>query len=718
MVKKNKTCSFIGFLIAMVILFVFTNSVNAANVTLSWAKNLGGASNFVTVFKTVVDTSGNSYVTGYFTGTVDFDPGAGTTNLVSAGTNDIFITKFDTSGNLLWAKGIGAAVETGWGGDVNKSVAVDSSGNVYVSGFFSGTVDFDPGAGTSNLTTSGGVDIYVLKLDTNGDFVWVKKMGGTNSEEAVATAVDSSGNVYITGGFLGTVDFDPGAGTSNLVSGGGYDIFVTKLDTDGTFVWAKRMLGGSGYDFGRSILVDSSFNVYVSGQFTGTVDFDPDAGTSNKTSAGGEDIFVTKLDSSGSLVWISTVGGTSADGSWSLAFDSSNNLYTTGSFQGTVDFDPGAGTTSLTSAGSNDVFIQKLDNSGNFVYVKQIGGTGSDLAYSIYVDSGDNVFTGGFFNSTVDFDPGAGATSLTSVGGDDIFINKLDSSGDFVYVKQIGGTGNEQVKSLFVDSTGVIYAFGQMAASVDLDPNGGVDTHTIVGTQDLFLLKLTPDSTSPVISSVNSFNVTESGVTVSWSTDENSSSMVEYGLTTNYGSSTSESDTGAGVTSHSVSLSNLTACNTYHYRVKSNDVVANLGTSSDYTFTTPCLGVVPVWILQAMSEAIQAKDNQSMLPATAPASNNTQVPVDTSIATKFLTNLTYKSRGLDILELQKFLNANGYTVALTGAGSVGFETMYFGPATRKALIKFQRDNDIIANGYFGPVTRRIINQQLDKKPVL
>lgn len=700
------------FLIKLVITFAFLVSAqisSAANVYYNYAEGIGstGADKAMSVF---LDSSSNIYITGSFSDTVDFDPGAGTANLTSAGSTDIFILKLDSTGAFGWVKQIG-----GTGADDGNAITTDSSGNVYVGGRFYSTIDFDPGAGTTNLTAGSASDAFVLKLDSNGDYLWAKDMGGNSWNAAYSIAVHSTG-VYTTGLFAGTTDFDPGAGTANLVAPGGQtwldQSYVSKLDTDGNYLWAKS-LGGSLWDTGESLAVDSTGAVYLTGYFESTADFDPGAGTANLT-ASSDDVYVLKLDVDGLYVWAKKLGGTSSDVGMNIAVDSSNNVYTTGYFNGTADFDPGAGTANLTSAGARDFFISKLDSNGDFAWVKQIGGTGNDQSTAgnaLVVTSAGEVYAGGIFNDIVDFDPGAGTANLTSGGGSDSFVLKLDSSGDFVWTRGFSGSASDQLGGLYVNSSNEhIYTVGYFQTTADFDPDSGTQNLISEGGTDIFVSILSPDTTGPTFSSISASNIQNTSATISWTTNEESSSIVEYGLTSGYGSSTTESDTVTLVTSHSVSLSGLQPCTDYNYIVKSNDVESNLGTSSNNPFKTSGCGggVVSVFVLQAMSEAIRAQENQNAPTAPAPIIN-TQVPVNTSVSTKFLTNLTYKSKSLDILELQKFLNANGYTVALTGAGSVGFETMYFGPATRRALIKFQRDNGIIPNGYFGPVTRRIIN---------
>jgi hypothetical protein len=398
---------------------IFISKLDASG-NFVWAKQMGGTS--ADIGRSIaIDASGNVYTTGFFTGAVDFDPGAGAFNLISAGDQDIFISKLDASGNFVWAKQIG-----GTGAARGHSIAVDASGSIYITGVFWGTADFDPGAGTFDLISAGNGDIFISKLDTSGNLVWVKQMGGTGADMGASIAVDASGNVYTTGFFRGAVDFDPGAGVFNLSSEGNNDTFISKLDASGNFVWAKRTNRRTfSFSDGRSIAVDASGNVYTTGDFEGITDFDPGVGAFNLISAGDQDIFISKLDASGNFVWAKKMGGTGFDVGHSIAIDTSGNVYITGGFWGTADFDPGAGAFNLSSAGSFDVFISKLDASGNFVWAKQMGGTNDDVGHSIAVDASGNVYTTGYFEGTVYFDPSAGAFNISSAGGNDIFVYKI-----------------------------------------------------------------------------------------------------------------------------------------------------------------------------------------------------------------------------------------------------------------------------------------------------
>jgi hypothetical protein len=383
-----------------------------------------------------------------------------------------------------WAKSMGA---TNY--DYGQSIAVDDSGNVYSTGFFSEIADFDPGPTTYNLTSLGLSDIFILKLDAVGNFIWAKCVGGISSDNGNAISVDGSGNAYVTGSFIGTADFDPGVGTYNLSSSGLSDIFILKLDAAGNFLWARSM-GGIGDDIGFSIAVDDSGNVYTTGLFQGTADFDPGAGTSFLNSAGDEDIFISKLDVAGNFVWVKSMGGNSVDIGYSITADGSDYVYTTGSFNGIVDFDPSVGTYNLTSAGGMDVFILKMDASGNFLWAKSMGGAGIDRSNSIATDSSGNVYTTGFYSGNADFDPGAGTSNLVSSGGFDVFISKLDTAGNFLWAKSMGGVSNDWGFSIAVDFFGNAYITGFFYGTADFDPSPVTYNLTSVGNTDIFIMKL------------------------------------------------------------------------------------------------------------------------------------------------------------------------------------------------------------------------------------
>jgi hypothetical protein len=452
---------------------------------LQWAKQMGGAGSDRGL-AIAIDNLGNVYSTGSFSGTADFDPGVGISNLISAGANDIYISKQDSEGNLIWAKQIG-------GSDYDEGVTIniDDTSNIYIGGVFEGTADFDTGVGTANLTSSGESDIFILKLDTAGNFVWVKQIGGTGLDNVFSMALDASGNLYASGAFSNSVDFDPSVNNLTLTSEGGDDIFMFKLHANGNLAWAKS-IGGSGNDYGSAIALDASDNVYVSGSFQQTVDFDTSTGISDLTSVSGDDVFLLKLDALGNFSWVKGFGGVGEG--YSIACDMSNNIYLASYFSGSADFDPSINTTFnlSSSGGSVDIVVSKLDALGNLVWAKKIGGTGSEYAPHIIVNSTGNLYISGTFSETVDIDPNVGTSNLISTGSQDIFIAELNSSGNLIWANSIGGVGSDSPTFIAIDSADGIYIAGFFSGNVDFDPNSGNINLISAGATDIFIMKLTP----------------------------------------------------------------------------------------------------------------------------------------------------------------------------------------------------------------------------------
>ncbi len=465
--------------------FILTS--NAQNPELEWVKQTGeegyDGGNSITI-----DVNGNIYITGRFEGTVDFDPGTDVQNLTSSGGYDIFIQKLDANGNLIWVKKIGGG---SW--DISNAITTDAEGNVYTTGWFGGTVDFDPGVGVYNLSVGFTSSVFIQKLDTDGNFLWANKIQGTYDMTGNAITTDPEGNVYTTGSLQGTADFDPGPGVENLSSTQWWpDIFIQKLDTDGNFLWAQCM-ASTDWNESKGITTDKNGNIYTTGYFQGTTDFDPGPGVYNLDSKwGSSDIFIQKLDPDGKLIWAKAMGGINWDVGNAITIDKDGNVYTTGSFKFTVDFDPGEGVEEFTTpnTGFMDMFIQKLDADGNFLWAKQMGGIYDEEGLSITTDDEGNVYTTGGFSETVDFDPGTGVQELTSKGSKDIFIQKLDADGNFVWVQQMGGEEYQAGNSIVLDADKNVYTTGSFGGTVDFDPGTDEQNLTSLGSLDVFVQKL------------------------------------------------------------------------------------------------------------------------------------------------------------------------------------------------------------------------------------
>jgi len=395
----------------------FVLKLNSNGNTL-WVRQIGGtgidAGNSL-----ATDAAGNVYITGQFENTADFNPDGGGFLLTSFGGFDIFITKLGASGNHIWTKQAGGIEQ-----DIANSIKADASESIYTTGIFSGTSDFDPGAGVSNLTAVGVYDNYVLRLDVNGNLLWATTAGG-EGEGGPAIVIDNTGNAYIAGGFQGTYDFNPGAAVNNLTALLGSDIFVVKLTANGNFVWARQMSGSTSYENAFNLALDVSGNIFVTGDFLNTVDFDPGAGVFNLTSFGDYDIFLCKLDNNGNFIWAKQMGGTGIDQGITVATDISGNVYTAGAFRATGDFDPGTCVYNMSPDGLCDAFISKLDANGNFVWAKQISGTNEDVIYSIAITPSGSIYSAGYFRETTDFDPSLSVYSIIAWGVGDAFIHKM-----------------------------------------------------------------------------------------------------------------------------------------------------------------------------------------------------------------------------------------------------------------------------------------------------
>ena len=439
-----------------------SNSVQSRLASISstsYAVTFGGTS---TDFPSnvVVDSLGNAYITGDFHNTVNFGSG----NITSSGVKDIFIAKFDTTGSLEWVKTYGDSSF-----DRGLDIAIDSSDNIYVTGYFMRTVNFGGGNVTVTDPSSGGSDLFVLKLNSSGEFQWVYTVGGSNNDNGKGIDVDSSGNVYISGIFKDTVNF----GGGDITSHGNFDIFVLKLNSSGVFQWVYHA-GGTGNDQAYPISVDTNGNVLVAGYFFDTANFTP----ASCTSRGSADIFVLKLTTSGLLNFIRCYGSTSVDYPWGVDFDSAGNAYITGGFSNTINFDCG----NTTSSGSQDIFVMKLNSSGNCQWVYTVGDSDMDYGWALETDSSNNSYITGYFQDTVNF----GGGNITSVGNRDVFVLKLNSSGVFQWVYTAGGTEDDYSYGLDIDSSGNIYAVGSFQSTI----NFGGGNITSEGSYDVFAVKL------------------------------------------------------------------------------------------------------------------------------------------------------------------------------------------------------------------------------------
>ncbi|MDH3589388.1 MAG: SBBP repeat-containing protein [Gammaproteobacteria bacterium] len=456
-------------------------STGAVAQDLEWAKQAGGPSN-ESGRDIAVDDSGNSYVTGFFAGEATFGEGeVNETTLSGAGSSDIFIARYDGNGDLLWAKQAG-----GVSGEAGTGIAVDGSGNSYVTGSFTNTATFGEVGNEITLASNDWNDIFIAKYDSSGDLVWAKQAGDPDAtfanDEGNGIAVDGLGNSYVTGSFRGPGTFGEGVNEVTLSGFGFEDIFIARYDSAGNLSWAKQA-GGGNSDEGQGMAVDGSGNNHVTGQFQGSATFGEGVNEVTLSSVGFDDIFIANYDSSGDLLWVKQAGGAGATDVLGIAVDGSGNSSVTGQFQGSATFGASEpNETTLTVAPNGGMFIARYDSSGALMWAEQAGGvTGSATGTGIAVDVSGNSYVGGEFSGSATF----GITVLTSAGSEDIFIAKYDGSGTPLWAEQAGGTSADLGRGIGVDGSGNGYVTGFFGGTATFDATN----LTSDGEGDIFIAK-------------------------------------------------------------------------------------------------------------------------------------------------------------------------------------------------------------------------------------
>lgn len=486
--------------------FSFTQSYNY-----NWAVNFGGTNqDYGNAIAT--DADGNICVAGDFQGTADLDPGAGTKNLTSSGQRDIYVSKLSPTGNLIWAYKMGSSAD-----DVPHGIAIDDAGYFYLVGRYHFTVDFDPKAGTANqtaaglsdvfiakydtscslkwvrtfgsnssdrgnavaydgnngiyftggfsntvnlgstvLTSTGSNDVFVARYDTAGNKVWAFGMGNIGADNGYGIAVDADTNVYVTGHFRSSVDFDPSGNTNTLTtSGNSNDVFVAKYDAQGNHKFAFQ-IGASGEDYGYGIAVNSRNELGITGVFEQQVDFDPGTGTNNMTGMGAQDAFTLCTDTAGNFLWATQVGSSGNDLGAAITSDTAGNFVAAGAYLDTASFVDGA-TTTINKPGGiyNNMFLIGHDTLGNFIYVKTYTNSSAEVGSAVTFDNDNNLLLTGYFLDTLDFDDGAPVQNLITNGIHDAFVLKMRGCQVDYTNASDSACGNYTWNGMVYNSTGV-----------------------------------------------------------------------------------------------------------------------------------------------------------------------------------------------------------------------------------------------------------------------
>lgn len=406
------------------------NSVNSSNDVLinlyqatapigGWTFGSSG-SDYATAME-MSPTSNYAYIVGQYQGTVTVPmQGGGTTTLTATGSSDVFIARFSlTGGNegISWIKSVG-----GPGADIPSDVTIDPSGYPIIAGQFSQTADFDPGAGTTNTASNGLNDVFVLKLDLSGNFVWVKSVGSLANDYAGGIDADNSGNVVIGGRFGDNIDLNPGAGTANHVnSGTSEDIFITKWNSSGSYLWSHTV-GANGTDYITDIDIDGNDNIIACGYFGGSFDINPGGSVETISAMATKNGLIWKLDANGVHQWSQVYQSITNNEVTVVETNGLNEIYAAGTLDGTVDFDPGAGT--MNQAGAEDGFLLHMDESGTFLSLGQYGNTTDKVTIrDIALSGSEYISIVGSFDGTADMNPDTPVTNIVASGsGTDGFL--------------------------------------------------------------------------------------------------------------------------------------------------------------------------------------------------------------------------------------------------------------------------------------------------------
>jgi catechol 2,3-dioxygenase-like lactoylglutathione lyase family enzyme len=357
------------------------------------------------------DSDGNVYLTG------DTEDSLGGPN---AGAADVYLAKYDSSGNRLWIRQLGSSAR-----DSARGVSPDNQGNVYIAGYTSGSL-----AGPN----AGDYDAFLAKYDNAGNHLWTRQLGTASGEYATVSA-DSGGNVYIAGDTHGSLA-GPNAGDA--------DAYLAKYDPNGNRLWLKQF-GSSAGDAAAGISTDKSGNVYIAGPTDGNV---------GGTNVGAGDTFIAKYDPAGNRLWIRQLGGPAVDYATGISTDSSGNAYIAGITNGSLDG---------TNTGGYDVFLARYDPAGNHVWTRQLGSSADDFAKGVSTASLGNAYIAGAT---------AGNLNGTNAGDVDAFLAKYDANGNHLWVKQLGSSSLDAASSITTDGSGSVSVAGETRGSLG-GPNAG-----------------------------------------------------------------------------------------------------------------------------------------------------------------------------------------------------------------------------------------------------
>jgi hypothetical protein len=474
------------------ILLLFGNFSKVIAQDFRWAKRIGGSFDDQ-VLSMKVGNSGNVYMYGNFRNSVDF--GEGNIKIGTANT-DYFISKYNSQGKLIWVKQIKNTKGLAYIG----TMEIDRDENVYFTGSFGDTLDFDPGPATQKIGSKGTQDGFITKLDSSGNWIWTKLIGNKNATAFVSTiTIDNADNIITSVPFSGTLIINSFAKIDTFTSTNYNKILICKMNVNGNFIWSKSFSSNEKVNI-SAIKTDDAGNIYSCGEFKGTTDFNPSGGIDNLvcSQATYQDIFCSKLNASGNFVWVKQLAGKGNKYVNSVAVDKNENVYLTGAFSDSLDFDPGSGKIFLHNY-ARDSYICKLDKSGNYSWAYQIGGNPTfEDGINVIVNNNSDIYVTGLFTGFCDFDFQTGTKYLYAENeGTSMYYGKYSTNGELIWIKQVDMNVPPKEFSYGVfpnniafDDNGHVYIAGIFDFSADFNPGKDILNLTSQGGFDIFLLAL------------------------------------------------------------------------------------------------------------------------------------------------------------------------------------------------------------------------------------
>jgi hypothetical protein len=444
----------VTFFYLIFILFSHSESLSAQILNTDWVNDILGKNvteGQAEARSIAVDASENIYVCGFFTGAVDFNPDATNETIhTSKGQEDIFVLKYSPSGKLEWVFCAGSEKS-----DKGLTLGIDNKSNIYISGFFSANSKFN----NTTLSSKGAEDVFLAKFTSGGLMVFAKQFGGSGTDYPTALTINSKDDIFICGNFDLSLKTESDE-NKELISAGQTDIFIVKYDGIGNCNHAAQ-LGGSDRDFANAITTDRNNNLYIAGKFENNLE----ASKKSVQSFGASDILIAKYDSEMNLEWLYNAGGPEEDEANALVTDSKNNVYITGSFSGTAEFNPVTGNSSLVSTGAKDAFFMVLDEKGWLTKVEKLGGISDDIGSTICTDNSMIIY-GGTFSESAETGSGNNLKKLKSDKNTTAaYVVKYNSNGQLESAEQLSTTRSDKINAMTCGILGDLFICGTIRSN-------------------------------------------------------------------------------------------------------------------------------------------------------------------------------------------------------------------------------------------------------------